>query len=246
MCRRPISRHRLRREGPEDAREDRARGAPRGRPSAPLRPPDLRADVERLIEREIEHRRSGRGGHLIFKLTALVDRRMIECLYRVSQAGVRCELLVRGICCLRPGVPGISDLIEVTGIVGRFLEHSRACWFANGGREECYLGGARQRQRPTHAARWRVRTGAAAAGGTTGGQPGRLHPAGPHGRRRCGKGAVEKGPTPMSDALPSVVEDAVPSVIEMDVGVTTRIWGYTAGAWAARLGPPPAGRKLRR
>ena len=105
-------------------------------------PFNLRTDMERLIEREIEHQRAGRCGRLIFKINALVDRRMIELLYRASQAGVRCDLLVRGICCLRPGVPGVSETIEVTSIVGRFLEHSRAYWFANGGRQECYLGSA--------------------------------------------------------------------------------------------------------
>ena len=95
-----------------------------------------------MIEREIEHQRSGRGGHLIMKMNALVDRKMIELLYQASQAGVKVDLLVRGICCLRPGVRRVSDHIRVISIVGRFLEHSRVFYFRNGGREEVYLGSA--------------------------------------------------------------------------------------------------------
>ncbi len=105
-------------------------------------PVNLRARMEAMIEREIEHQKQGRKGHLIFKTNALVDPEMIRLLYRASQAGVRVELLVRGICCLRPGIPGVSDHIEVTSIVGRFLEHSRIYYFHNGGDEEVYLGSA--------------------------------------------------------------------------------------------------------
>jgi len=105
-------------------------------------PLNLRQRFAALIEREIEHARAGRRAHLIFKMNALVDVPLIQALYRASQAGVKIELLVRGICCLRPELPGVSDHIEVTSIVGRFLEHSRIYYFANGGDEEIYIGSA--------------------------------------------------------------------------------------------------------
>jgi polyphosphate kinase len=105
-------------------------------------PINLRQGLEALIRREIEHQQAGRGGHLIFKMNSLVDRRMIRLLYEASQAGVRVDLLVRGICCLRPGVPGISDNVRVTSIVGRFLEHSRIYWFGNAGDATVHLGSA--------------------------------------------------------------------------------------------------------
>jgi polyphosphate kinase len=105
-------------------------------------PVNLRSRMEAMIEREIEHQRQGRKGHLIFKTNALVDPAMIQLLYRASQAGVRVQLLVRGICCLRPGLAGVSENIEVTSIVGRFLEHSRIYYFHNGGNEEVFLGSA--------------------------------------------------------------------------------------------------------
>jgi polyphosphate kinase len=105
-------------------------------------PGGMRERVESLIEREIEHARTGRGGRLIFKMNSLVDDRLIRSLYRASQAGVQIDMIVRGICCLRPGLPGISDNIRVISIVGRFLEHSRIYYFENGGNPEIYLGSA--------------------------------------------------------------------------------------------------------
>jgi polyphosphate kinase len=105
-------------------------------------PVNLRDRFQKLIEREIEHQKNGRGGHLILKMNALVDKRMIQLLYQASQAGVKVDLFVRGICCLRPGLPGVSENIQVTSIVGRFLEHSRIFYFRNGGQEEVYLGSA--------------------------------------------------------------------------------------------------------
>jgi polyphosphate kinase len=95
-----------------------------------------------LIAREAEHARHGRPAHIIAKMNALLDKNIIMALYRASQAGVKIDLLVRGICALRPGIRGVSDRIQVRSIVGRFLEHSRIYYFANGGEEEVYLGSA--------------------------------------------------------------------------------------------------------
>src|SRR6516164_624612 len=105
-------------------------------------PVTLRERLEELIRREIKLHESGGQGHLIFKMNALEDPRMIQLLYLASQAGVRIDLLVRGFCCLRPGVPGVSENIRVTSIVWRFLEHSRIYYFRNGGAEQVYLGSA--------------------------------------------------------------------------------------------------------
>jgi polyphosphate kinase len=105
-------------------------------------PVTLRDRFEALIRRETDHARKGTAGRLIFKMNALEDPCMIRLLYEASQAGVKITLLVRGICCLRPGVPGVSENIEVFSIVGRFLEHSRIYYFGNGGKEEIYLGSA--------------------------------------------------------------------------------------------------------
>ena len=105
-------------------------------------PVGLREHFEQLIRREIEHQRNGERGHLIFQTNALVDERMIQLLYEASQAGVKVDLLIRGICCLRPGVAGVSENIRVTSIVGRFLEHSRIYYFRNAGKEEIYLASA--------------------------------------------------------------------------------------------------------
>ena len=105
-------------------------------------PVNLRSRLEGLIQEEIEHARAGRPAHLIFKINALADPPLIRSLYRASQAGVRVDLLVRGVCCLRPGVPAISDGISVTSVVGRFLEHSRIYWARNGGNERVLIGSA--------------------------------------------------------------------------------------------------------
>ncbi len=105
-------------------------------------PRGMRERVEDLIQREVEHQRAGRPGKLIFKMNSLVDDRLIRKLYLASQSGVQIDLIVRGICCLRPGIPGVSDNIHVISIVGRFLEHSRIYYFENGGSPEVYLGSA--------------------------------------------------------------------------------------------------------
>ena len=105
-------------------------------------PINLRETFERLIEREIAHQQAGHRGHIVMKMNHLVDRRMIRLLYRASQAGVTVDLIVRGMCSLRPGVPGVSDNVRVVSIVGRFLEHSRVFWFRNAGDEEAYMGSA--------------------------------------------------------------------------------------------------------
>jgi len=105
-------------------------------------PINLRDKMEALINREIEHAHNGEKAHLIFKVNSLVDKDMIKILYRASQAGVKVDLLVRGMCCLKPGIPEVSENITVISIVGRFLEHSRIYYFHNAGKEEIYLGSA--------------------------------------------------------------------------------------------------------
>jgi len=105
-------------------------------------PVNLRERMEALVQREIESHKKNGDGHLIFKMNSLVDEKMARVLYRASQAGVKVDLLVRGACCLRPGLPRVSENIQVTSIVGRFLEHSRIFYFHNGGNEEIYLGSA--------------------------------------------------------------------------------------------------------
>ena len=102
--------------------------------------------VER-IEREMRVHEKHGNGYLLFKMNALVDPEIVRSLYRASQAGVRIDLIARGICCLRPGIPGVSETIRVRSLVGRFLEHSRAYYFSNGGQEEIYLGSADMMQR---------------------------------------------------------------------------------------------------
>ena len=105
-------------------------------------PATLRDGFTSLIRREIEHQQAGRGGRLIFKMNAIEDAPMIRLLYEASQAGVQIDLIVRGLSSLRPGIADISENIRVVSIVGRFLEHSRIYYFANGGEEEIYLASA--------------------------------------------------------------------------------------------------------
>jgi polyphosphate kinase len=105
--------------------------------------PDLmREQILQRIEREIAQHQENGGGYLGFKMNSLVDKTSIQALYRASQAGVKVDLQVRGTCCLRPGVPGVSENITVTSVVGRFLEHPRIYYFRNGGDEELLLGSA--------------------------------------------------------------------------------------------------------
>jgi polyphosphate kinase len=105
-------------------------------------PVQLRNRLTELMDREAEHARAGRPARMIIKVNAVTDDQAIRVLYRASQAGVSIDLIVRGICSLRPGIPGISDNIRVRSVVGRFLEHSRIYWFQNGGQDEMYIGSA--------------------------------------------------------------------------------------------------------
>ena len=105
-------------------------------------PINLRRRFEEMLRNEIENARKGEKAHLLFKMNALVDKPMIRLLYEASQAGVVVDLIVRGICCLRPGVPKVSENIHVFSIVGRFLEHSRMYYFYNGGNEIILTGSA--------------------------------------------------------------------------------------------------------
>lgn len=105
-------------------------------------PANLRERVLELIARETAHARAGRSGRIVAKMNALVDPKVIAALYEASQAGVEIDLIIRGICCLRPGLAGVSDRIRVRSIVGRFLEHSRIMMFGNAGAPEYYIGSA--------------------------------------------------------------------------------------------------------
>jgi polyphosphate kinase len=105
-------------------------------------PVSLRENLNALLDREVEHQRAGRPARVIAKLNRLADKQLVEKLYEVGRAGVEIDLIVRGICMLRPGVPGLSENIKARSVVGRFLEHSRVFYFANGGDDEVYIGSA--------------------------------------------------------------------------------------------------------
>ncbi|MBD2327808.1 polyphosphate kinase 1 [Alkalinema sp. FACHB-956] len=105
-------------------------------------PVNLRDRILTLIQREIDHQRAGNQGRIVAKMNALVDPQIIRALYEASQAGVSIDLIIRGICCLKPGLAGVSENIRVISIIGRFLEHSRIFYFRNNGEEEILIGSA--------------------------------------------------------------------------------------------------------
>jgi len=102
----------------------------------------LHSGLLEKIEREIRHAQNGKPAKIIIKVNAVVEEQAIQALYRASQAGVIVKLIVRGVCCLRPGIPGVSENIEVRSIIGRFLEHARVYAFENGGNTEVYAASA--------------------------------------------------------------------------------------------------------
>ncbi len=105
-------------------------------------PINTRSRIVEMIRRESSLKRNGHDGRIVMKMNSLVDTETIRALYQASGEGVRIDLIVRGICCLKPGIAGVSDNIRVVSIIGRFLEHSRAYYFANGGKPELYMGSA--------------------------------------------------------------------------------------------------------
>lgn len=110
-------------------------------------PVTLRERMVDLVRREIAHCRNGKPGRIIAKMNALIDPGIIKTLYEASQAGVQIDLIIRGMCCLKPGIPGVSENIRVISIVGRYLEHSRIFHFHNNGEEEVFIGSADWMQR---------------------------------------------------------------------------------------------------
>lgn len=110
-------------------------------------PSSMRAHVLEKIDREIACKQAGKPAHIVMKCNSLSDDAVMDALYRASAEGVKIELQVRGKCCVRPGVPGLSENIVVTSVVGRFLEHARLYYFANGGDEELLIGSADMMQR---------------------------------------------------------------------------------------------------
>jgi polyphosphate kinase len=105
-------------------------------------PDHVRSGLLERIHREVEHHRAGRPARIRMKMNSLVDEHVIDALYVASSQGVPVQLLTRAICALRPGVPGLSEAVEVRSILGRFLEHSRVYWFDNGGEPEAWIGSA--------------------------------------------------------------------------------------------------------
>jgi polyphosphate kinase len=105
-------------------------------------PQSVRRGLVERIDREVENHLAGRPARVRIKVNSLVDEALSDALYRASQAGVPVELWIRGICTIRPGIPGLSENIRVRSILGRFLEHSRVFWFENGGEPEVWIGSA--------------------------------------------------------------------------------------------------------
>jgi len=105
-------------------------------------PVNMRDKFLQLIQREIDHQKQGYPSYIIAKMNSLVDPEIINALYEASQVGVNIDLIIRGICCIRPKVKGLSDRIRVISVIGRFLEHSRIFYFSNGGKEQVYIGSA--------------------------------------------------------------------------------------------------------
>ncbi len=105
-------------------------------------PENMRREFTRLVRREADHARQGREAKIVVKMNSLEDPEMVKEIYRASMAGVDIDLLMRGICRLRPGIEGVSETVDVSSVVGRFLEHSRVFYFHNGGDSEYYIGSA--------------------------------------------------------------------------------------------------------